>query len=193
MKHFFQEQKGYTLAEAIVAIGILSSALLGTLVLAAQSINVTDIAQTKTQAEFLAEEGIELTRAFRDATAAKFVFFDPASPCDGSCQAANYHTDIVDAHLLNEGDHVDLNLDSKSRVCVDAAKCYSLFINPLKDSRYVLREGANNSTRFKRIITLTKKKDSSGSFFVEVRSQVDYVTRGTNTNSSYQLVTDLYD
>lgn len=199
MKNFHTQQSGYTLAEAIVAIGILSSALLGTLILAVQSINVTDIAQTKTQAEFLAEEGIELARAFRENTTENFVLYDLT--CGPNCSPTHYVN--ITGPLVNDGASQSLNIDGKYRVCLisdtGTDNCSQLYIDPTKDNRYVLRKGSNTPntpTRFTRTITFTRKFDSHSPDphpFIEVTSKVDFVTRGTATASTYQITTDFYD
>lgn len=194
MKKFLHEQNGYTLAEAIVAIGILASALLGTLVLAAQSINVTDIAQTKTQAEFLSEEGIELARAFRESSAGTFKLYDVATPCQGSCPQADFAANIK-AAIPNNGDHIDANIDSQGRVCVTNTNCFPLFIDTSINNRYTLRVSGSASTRFKRTITFTRKQETDGAHhsYIEVVSKVDFTVRGSAQASTYSLTTHFYD
>lgn len=194
MKKLLRNQHGYTLAEAIVAIGILASALLGTLVLAAQSINVTDIAQTKTQAEFLAEEGIELSRAFRESAAGTFKMYDTSTPCQSSCPQADFSANIK-ALIPNNGDHVDANIDSMGRVCVNNSGCYPLYIDTSVSNRYMLRTTGSASTRFKRTVTFTRKQETDGArhSYIEVVSKVDFTIRGSAQSSTYSLTTHFYD
>lgn len=195
MKQIYKGQDGYTLAEAIVAIGILSTALLGTLVLAVQSINVTDIAQTKTQAEFLSEEGIELVRAMREDSLANFKQYDPGAPCTTSCQALTFGALV--GQIPNEGDHIDVNIDAKGHVCQAQANCFPLHMDAA-DNRYTLRTSSSSLTRFKRTISLTRKRDTTpsgtpGNLYIEVISKVDFTIRGTAEASTYFITTHLYD
>ena len=59
-------QGGFTLLETIIAVGILSAAVLGPLALVAQSLFGFPFAKNKLIAMNLAQEGIELVRAIRD-------------------------------------------------------------------------------------------------------------------------------
>ncbi len=203
MKHSLNKQSGFTLVEAIVAIGILASALLATLVLATQSINVTDVAQNKTQAEFLAEEGVELVRAFRESNNA-FIHYSPN--CTTNCNATVNFADIT--KNLSIGQSITFNMDAKGaenregRVCIDeytspqSPDCYALYKE--STSQYVVRSQGNDVTRFKRMITLTKKQDTDADTntkipYIEVAATVQFYNRGLVAPSAYTLTTQLYD
>lgn len=191
MKHLSRQQKGFTLVEAIVAIGILSSALLGTLVLAAQSINVSDIAQTKTQAEFLAAEGIELARAFRENAEGNKVFVQYDSGCNNTCPETTFAEQVV-GKIPNENNSVKINIDATGRVC-DAPLCSQLYRSDL-DNLFILRNSGSSLTRFSRTIQFTKKLDQPNNHpYIEVTSSVQYTVRGTAQPTQYSITTDFYD
>jgi len=60
---------GFTLIEALVAITILTAAIVGPLAIVSQSLIDAQIAKDKLTATYLAQEGIELVRAHRDTGA----------------------------------------------------------------------------------------------------------------------------
>lgn len=80
MKEFFKNNnKGFTLVEALVAISIFTVSILGLLSVLSQGIADTSYAKQKVVATYLAEEGIEYIRNMRDT----FVLFDPDGHDDG--------------------------------------------------------------------------------------------------------------
>jgi len=91
-----QKEKGFTLVETLVAVAILSMAILGLLSVLASGIIDTTYAKNKIIAGYLAQEGIEYVRNMRDT----YVLYDATSAQNGwnsfntkltsaSCQAVN--------------------------------------------------------------------------------------------------------
>ena len=70
MKRFFKQKnkknKAFTLVETLVAISIFTVSLLGLIAILAQGITDTGYAKKKIIASYLAQEGIEYIRNFRD-------------------------------------------------------------------------------------------------------------------------------
>lgn len=60
-------QDGFSLLETLVAIAVLTGAILGPLALATQSIRASSLSGNRATAFFLAQEAIEYTRSRRDA------------------------------------------------------------------------------------------------------------------------------
>ena len=145
MKQKQQKQnQGYTLVEAIVAVGILASALLGLVALAVQSVQVSDVSETKLQAEYLAQEGIELVRAVRESN--NGYFKDAGS-------AITYDRLIENLAI---GASRPVNIDPTGRVCGISSSCnsFSLYKNRNGDVAYVIDPGANPLSKFQRKIVL---------------------------------------
>jgi prepilin-type N-terminal cleavage/methylation domain-containing protein len=63
------KEKGFSLLETLVALAILTAAVTGPMNLATVSIRSASLAHNNITASFLAEEGMELVRARRDAMA----------------------------------------------------------------------------------------------------------------------------
>ncbi len=72
MKLFFtknrKKNKGFTLLEALVSIGIFTMSVLAMLSILAQGISNTNYAKKKIIASYLAQEGVEQIRNIRDTT-----------------------------------------------------------------------------------------------------------------------------
>src|SRR3989338_5727397 len=84
MKRFFKQKnkknKAFTLVETLVAISIFTVSLLGLIAILAQGIADTNYAKRKIIASYLAQEGIEYIRNFRDTYV---LYYDPASTNNG--------------------------------------------------------------------------------------------------------------
>lgn len=65
-KNYSKNKEGFTLVETLVAVSILSLAMVGAMVLLGQGISDTGYAKKKAIASFLAQEGIESIRNMRD-------------------------------------------------------------------------------------------------------------------------------
>lgn len=67
MKLFYKKNNtGFTLVETLVAVTILVMSVTGLLIVTGEGLQKTSNAQTRLQAQYLAQEGIELVRATRD-------------------------------------------------------------------------------------------------------------------------------
>lgn len=169
---------GYTLVEAIVAIGILVSGLMGVVVLAVQSLGISDLARIKLQAEYLAQEGIELTRALRDDNSG---FFDTLS-----------YGDL--AALNSDGESMKFAIDVDGHICViNTTNCRGLLYASQGDKQYSILSADAVTTRFNRTITVTRHFDTSGNPYLEVSALVVAQHRGVVRETPYTLTTALYE
>ena len=190
-KNILQQNDGYTLVEALVAIGILTSILLGVLLLATQSIRATNVAQSKLQAEYLAQEGIELVRALREDTADFFA--TPYSTLTAQTAGGNVPR---------------MNLDSTGQVCFFTSgagiiQCDgtfgTLFQDSTKQNRFVVKcdptqqNAQCDVTGFSRAVSFTAKTDSDSVPFYEVVSEVTYTVAGFANPLKYTLTAGLYN
>jgi prepilin-type N-terminal cleavage/methylation domain-containing protein len=66
---YLQKNKGFTLLETLVAIGILSLSILATFSVVSNSIQNSTVAKDQTTAFFLAQEGMEFIKNIRDENA----------------------------------------------------------------------------------------------------------------------------
>ena len=208
----FRNNSGHTLVESIVAIGILTAGLLGVVTLAIQSVRVTDISESKLQAEHLAAEGIELVRAMRDEgfRGGGSSFRNP-----GLGDAEVGYGDI--ASTLGVGTAASFNLDVDGEICPESgseilgvlescpfSNASRLSFEPGPDDQFgtaanllVMDCGGGAAcldSRFDRTVTLTRLEDDSGNEFVRVRSEVAYQVRGIRPGvlQPFVLETDLY-
>lgn len=173
-------ESGYTLVEAIVAIGILTAGLLGAIVLAVQSIQVADIAESKLQAEYLAMEGVELTRALRADDAG---YFD--------IRWQDVQDDIEAAGEAN------INIDPEGNACfLSDPACNSegrLFFR-LPDEDLIILTDTGSETKFARTVRLRHETDDAGNIYTRVDVEVAARVRGLPTGeTNYSLTTQLYD
>ncbi len=64
--NFFTNKKGFSLAEVVIALGILSFGLIGISSLLLQNMQVENLTKNYVVASMLAQEGVELVRNIRD-------------------------------------------------------------------------------------------------------------------------------
>ena len=84
--HLQQKNKAFTLIETLVAISIFTMSILGLMSILASGISNTNYAKRKITATYLAQEGIEHVRNFRDT--------DVISAVDGQTGWNNFKTKI---------------------------------------------------------------------------------------------------
>ncbi|MFC1640494.1 prepilin-type N-terminal cleavage/methylation domain-containing protein [Patescibacteria group bacterium] len=192
MKHH-DTQSGYTLVEAIVSIAILTAGLLGIITVATQSVRVSDISESKLQAEYLAQEGIELMRAMREANSTYFHDVgDPATLInyyDLKQPSSSFDEEIVmnvdaDGNVCFESGFSGTNCDAEGQMYIDAT------------GKYVL-DSVGDASKYSRLITLVIRDaadtDDTTDSYLEVTSTVSFQARGFSTPSEYSITTHLYD
>jgi hypothetical protein len=95
-----QKTKGFSLIEAIVAVTLMSVAIVGPMTLSAQSIRATREARLELIATHLAEEGMETVHNIRDNNSAKDATLTRLEWMDGGAS----HTQL---DILNQCSHGD--------------------------------------------------------------------------------------
>lgn len=82
---------GFTLVEALVAISIFTTSILGLMTILGSGISDTNYAKNKITAEYLAQEGIEYVRNLRDTS----VLYNAGGAKDGW----NAFRDLIDSQI----------------------------------------------------------------------------------------------
>ena len=158
---------GLSLIEVIVAIGIIVTALGGSLVLISKSVGRLSIPRNKIVAANLAAEGIEVVRNIRDSN-----WLDPASVSwDDGLSPGIYHVDYNSVDVLGGGVTDQLYLDPVSGF-------YSHTSGP-------------NPSPFSRHIVIADREDSESIPYMEVRSIIDWQER--DVDKQFIVVDHLYD
>jgi hypothetical protein len=176
-------KKGFTLAEVILAIFLLTTGIIGTYTLIAQTISSITYSSNKLIGAYLAQEGIEIVRNLRDSN-----WLDPATiSWDEGLLTAN--CDGIRDSTINNGCRVDYNhsydidkdnpllpLYNGEYLNIDSNGFYSYSVNP-----------PFTQTNFKRKIVI----NSGGVDILNVWVRVEWETRGKTYNITAQE--DLYN
>ena len=137
--------KGFTILEVMLAIFILTAAVVGSFSLIQQTLHASSLNQSKLIAYYLGQEGIEIVRNIRDNNWLEQYRSDPALSWDDG---------------LDEGEYIVAFGDQALRVFEDT------FLN-LNDDGFYDYAGTSPTT-FKRKITINKIDSSALSATVEV-------------------------
>lgn len=168
-------KKGFTLIEAIVAIGVISIGFVGSLVLLSKASSQASTIKDRVVVAHLAEEGIEVIRNIRDTNWLKGFEWRTGLPDTGS------NFGVVDYNSAS----VDTSDTSESRKCLNwDGNFYKHAAAPV----YAC------STSFKRQIKLTTLTENiSGQIvdYLEVKSIVEWKEKGIV--KSLTAIDHLYD
>jgi Tfp pilus assembly protein PilV len=182
MKSLYQKEKGYSLIEVLVAIGLLMFAIVGPMTIAMKSAQSALYARHQNTAFFLAQEGISIINAIRNDSALvsyntqgadSWTWMDGASlaPCRASYGCT---IDAVDATFLN-------NVTS----CESPENCTLSYDE--NAVRGVYKVGSGEVTPFRRIITLEEITPDE----VLVTSKVEWEARVLGGKQTVTLNTSL--
>jgi len=95
-----QRERGFTLVEVLVAMVLLSTALVPVFMLASDSLRLTERIKNSLIGANLAQEGVEVVRALRDANWFQGVSFSQGlDGCDAGC-VVQYNSDTLNTALL---------------------------------------------------------------------------------------------
>ncbi len=135
---------GFTLLETIIAIAILSMAILGPLELASRTIGSAVVSQNQITAFYLAQEGIEYVRNVRDNN-----FLDPSNPpwLDGLNNCFGADGCVVDVPNYDQN-----NPSDSSAACV--GECPNLKYDG--DTGYFYNHAYGDDTIFRRTVKITE-------------------------------------
>ncbi len=175
-----RNQKGLTLVETTVALGIIMMGVLASLVLMMATFNFAQRNEQEIVIVNLAREGIEIVRAMRN-TGSIDLF-------DGTYDGQNFIVDS-DANFnldTSVGESIDYDID-------DCSSC-SLYIS---DGRY-LHEDTGDITIFKRIVRIRNVSGNEKKITSEIRWQHkgqnhDFLLETNFTNWVDELQTKLFN
>ncbi len=184
MKLLHHTQKGYSLIEVLIAVGLLMFAIVGPMTIAVKSSQSALYARQQNTAFFLAQEGISIINGLRNDNALavnmgtetnSWTWIDNAALVP--CRAISGCTiDAIDATFLN-------NITS----CTPVNNCTLSYDSTA--TRGVYRVGSGEVTPFRRIITLQK----NGVDEVRVTSKVEWETRVLGGVQTVTLNTSLFN
>ncbi len=209
-------QDGQTLIETIVALAFLISGITAAVVVAIGALRVSDNAVNRVFAEQMAQEGVELMRGWRDATATS----------NKSASNWEYRNGIIsgvefwDWHDITNlipaaDDSVTIVMDHRKRFCItvissgtnplacpsDADRIFHNTDTGFYRNSFNVGEGAPSSaiqsTNFRRTITLTRKlvdvTDPTGPTYISVQANLSWKERSRPNILKYTVREDLYD
>ncbi len=108
-----KKQKGFTLAELLIAVFVLTTGVIGAYLAVQQSVNIASNSSLRSTAAYLAQEGIEIIRNIRDTNFLEGDAWNEGLDIDGNYQADYTTPRINDPILLacnNPCDYSSVNL-----------------------------------------------------------------------------------
>lgn len=174
-------KKGFTLIEAIVAIGVISIGFVGSLVLLSRASSQAIALKDRVVAAHIAEEGIEVARNIRDTNWLKgrdwlFGLIEPIEAPSGT---------EISGVLNYDSSAIDDSDQSESRKCLNWNGSFY---------KHAVAPAYACSTSFKRQITLTKKEEiisGQNISYLEIKSTVYWKEKGIVKNLT--VIDHLYD
>ncbi len=156
------KNKGFTIIELVIAIFILSVAVIGIYNSFSTMVILTSGASDRLTAAYLAQEGMEIVRNIRDTNWLNgFSWYDGLSGCDNGCMGDYKTTGAVESGLAPYIDNDYLKIDADG------------FYN----------QTFGTETRFRRKITITFIEDPEGpSYIAKVSVQVFWDQKPTILN-----------
>ena len=152
------KNKGFTLLELIVTIGVITVGILGAFTVCISIINYTSLSSSRLTATYLAQEGIETVRNIRDTNLVKQES-GLSTPWDDGLGANNWEADYNDSNLY---------------LC--SSPCNFDDLNFLKIDGGFYNYDSGTNTKFKRKITI----DDSGTDFINVSVSVEWEYKGNH-------------
>ena len=153
--------KGFTLMEAMVAIFVIITGIVGVMTLITHTITSAQISKDRLTAAYLAQEGIEIVRNIRDTnwleqyTESTNPWNEGLTGCSGDCEADYFCSTVEDPDPTNPASHYCL-------ASYDSGHFLKINTNDL----YNYATGID--TKFKRKITISDGPISNNSLNVEV-------------------------
>jgi len=157
--------------EAIVAIFVITTGIVGVLSLFTQTISSATFSKDKLIAAYLAQEGIEIVRNIRDTnwleqyTESTNPWNEGLTGCSGNCEADYFCTTVEDPDPTNPPFHRCLDsYDSGHFLKINTNDLYNY--------------ATGTDTKFKRKITITPTNDLEGNPILNVSILVEWQERG---------------
>ena len=164
-------KKGFTLLEVIIAISILTVAIGGIFALVHQTLKMASLANSKLVAAYLAQEGVEIVRNFRDNNWLE-QRRDSGFSWKAGIEEGEYEADYNDAALapfVGNGRHL----------YIDGSNGFYAYLGSPRP--------ADTQTKFKRKITINEH----GEEMIEITVKVFWQERGGE--HEIQVVEHLYN
>lgn len=160
-KHFFRDQKSFTLLETIVAIYVLLTGIVGVMSLSQQNLQSVSVFRNQLIAANLAQEGIELVRNQRDTNYLRCLSGMPDPKCAYGIDDENINNDesLTECKTAN-GCYPKIDSNTKSLTfigCASAAPGTCQIIK--KDTNGFYGYDAGSATPFDRRVTITEVGD----------------------------------
>lgn len=174
-RHLTSKKNGYVLIEAMVALGVLTSSVLGIFALMSQSIKLTRIIDDQYVGTYLAAEGIEITKNILDAN------FPPLGA--GAWNAGGF-----DASACYEIDVNTIDLSAATPVGCPAGSSRVL---SLDNATPLYSYGAGSASGFSRTVRIAPVMDETNTAQEGVR--VVSTVKWANNESSVTLEDKFYD
>ena len=164
-----REQAGFTLIETLVALSIFTTSILAIMSVTPGGISAVDLSKNKTTASYLAQEGLDLVRAYRDtakingvsATATAF------ATLTATCTTACY----IDPVLITPTICIDITGDG-------VPDCPLLTHDVTGGFSYAI---GGSASQFTRTISVNQSAINTGEYIV-----ISKVLWGANNSVSYQ-------
>lgn len=186
------------MVEAIIAVAILVTGVVTTVVLGVTTIRAGQAAQNRTIADNLAREGIEHVRHIRDTNWLN----SPVDWHDQLCPILTDYTAILEYNPIVSDWNLNFNFDSmdqpQARIFLeegkDSGEKYAYY---LQTSEFITPEGAQD-TPFRRLLTVIPMNaesqlvtDCDSADYFSVKADVEWEEKGTLYNST--LIEHLYN
>jgi Tfp pilus assembly protein PilV len=180
MKRILKNQKGQSLVELLIAVGVITTGLVGTLMFAYGSLTAGKASSDRIIALNLLREGLEVSRNLRDDNWLAHKNFSDGF-CDGSdCTSVSYF-DVANKKwgLWAAPNNIT---DDSAKICLTSDNLY------LQDGPSLLNCDSKPTTKYHRLITTTIAPDKS---YMDILVQVSY-PEGTGSKTEQETMR-LYD
>jgi prepilin-type N-terminal cleavage/methylation domain-containing protein len=143
---FEKSQKGFTLAELLIAIFVLTTGIIGIYIAIQQSISVITYSYSRLTAAYLAQEGIEIIRNIKDTNLLE-KRSDSSNPWNENLEAGDWEAEYSQVQ----------NIDPALYSCPSPCDFNALRFLRLNGGFYNYASG--DRTKFKRKISITRVGD----------------------------------
>lgn len=150
IKKTIKQNKGFSLAELMIVLGILTMGLLGIVSLIFQNMQVENLTKNYLVASMLGQEGIELARNIRDENWVNYCsWLYTGSVTDTACEIIGAGPNMVGTFSLDHRGRTSVNItpnvngEPGTRLYLDSAGFYTHVVSP-------------RTTAFYRLITVTE-------------------------------------
>ncbi|MCX6738200.1 MAG: prepilin-type N-terminal cleavage/methylation domain-containing protein [Candidatus Parcubacteria bacterium] len=94
-------QKGFTLIEMIITIGVVSVGIVGAFIAVQQGIIAVDYANSRFTAALLAQEGVEIIKNIRDTNLLEYNYISTSIAWNEDLRTGDFEVQYTDPRLIN--------------------------------------------------------------------------------------------